>query len=95
MEMEKAFGIIPPEAPPVQKFEDDYVDPDILIVDQLFDVCESRLKGARSSFDMKGYLTIGSILDRLRYQLNQDQVSYTKAKTVLNQVLQKIGEKVR
>jgi len=94
-EMERAFGIIPLEAPPDPKFEEDAIDPELIEVDNLFEVCESRLKRARACFDMKGYLTIGSILDRLQYQVSAGSMSPSKAKPVLKSVLQKIGEKVR
>ena len=95
MEMVKAFGIIPPEAPPDPKFDEPEDDPELIEVDLLFGVCESRLKGARASFTMKGYLTIGSVLDRLYFQVNQGTISMPKAKGVLQSVLNKIGEKVR
>ena len=94
-EMEKAFGILPPESPPPLQYEDDPIDPDMLEVDKLFDLCETRLKGARGSFDMVSYLTIGSILDRLDYQVNEGKTSFVAAKGILNKVKDKIGAKVR
>ena len=94
-EMERAFGIIPLEAPPDPKFEEDAIDPEMIETDNLFDVCESRLKGARNSFDMKSHLILGSVLDRLRYQVEGGRTSYPKAKLVLQSVLAKIGKRVR
>lgn len=92
-EMERAFGIIPPEAPPIEI--EDEEDPELLEMDQLFDVCEKRLRGARESFDMKGFLTLGAVLDRLYYQVEEGRMKPAQAKPVLQKVLDKIGEKVR
>jgi hypothetical protein len=92
-EMERAFGILPPERPPSEI--DNGEDPELIELDLLFDTCERRLKGARDSFDMQGYLRVGLILDRLYLQTSDGTLSAAKAKEVLRRVLDKIGEKVR
>lgn len=94
-EIERAFGITPPERPPTPAEMADYVDPEVVQTEMMFDVCERRLRSAKVSFDMKGHLTVGSILDRVRYQFEHGKVSVEKTKTILQQVLDKIGAKVR
>jgi hypothetical protein len=95
-EIERAFGILPPERPPADTGEiGDEEDPVLLEVDMLFHVCESRLKDGRNSFDMKSYLTLGMILDRLYFQVEEGIVKPPKAIEILKTVLNKIGEKVR
>jgi len=91
-EMERVFGLVPPEAPPPQ--EED-TDPELLEVLNLFDLCERRLLMARAVFDMRGYLALGTVLDRLWVQVEEDAIPSGKAREVLHRVLDKIGEKVR
>ncbi len=92
-EIERAFGIIPPEAPPIDY--DVGEDPEIAEIILLFDVCERRLLSAKRAFDMKAYLTIGSVLDRLRNQFEEQTATYNTLKDTLQKVLDKIGEKER
>jgi hypothetical protein len=73
----------------------DYVDPEVEEIKELFEVCEKRLTKARESFDMKSHLTIGSVLDRSRYQFETGALSVGKVRAILQQVLDKIGTKVR
>jgi len=92
--MERSFGLTTPEMPR----EAARLDPDEPLhaeVEQLFDVCERRLLGARESFSMRSYLALGSILDRLRFRLEHGQTTGPDARQVLQQVLGKIGEKAR
>ena len=88
--IEKAFGLVPPEAPPR---EVDNYDPAIDEFFETLQMCEARLKMYRKAFDMRGYLSLGSILDRLGYQVEEQKISPVKAKGVLAQVLTKISEK--
>lgn len=94
-EMEKAYGILPPERPPTPAEMEDYEDPEVAECERLFATCESLLINSRPAFDMKGYLMIGSILDRTRYYFEQTSFSTEKTKTILQQVLTKITEKER
>lgn len=92
--MERSFGLQTPEMPR----EAARLDPDEPLhaeVEQLFDVCERRLLGARESFSMRSYLTLGSVLDRLHFRLEHGQTTGPEARKVLQQVLGKIGEKAR
>ena len=91
--MERAFGLPTPEfdAPPP---EEEY-DPLLAEVESLLDACENRLIRERDRFDMGSYLKLGSILDRIRSQVDKGGLPLPKAREVLAQVLTKIGEKVR
>ncbi len=93
-DIEREYGIIPPDSPPIDD-GDDGQDEELLEVLRLFDICERRLKGAKRAFDMRGFLVISSILDRLYYQLESGGTPYEQLKAVLGKVLDKIGEKVR
>ncbi len=91
--LERAYGIMPPEAPPVMEDEpDDHERED---VEREFQIADARLRRARKAFDMKGYLTVGSILDRLWWQFENGKVLAPTATATLRRVLDKIGEKVR
>lgn len=94
-EIERAFGITPPERPPTAAEMADYEDPEAIKMEELFATCELRLRRSRGAFDMKAHLTVGSILDRLRYQFERGLLSNDKVKTVLQQVLDKIGARER
>jgi len=91
--LERAYGIMPPESPPVADDEPD--DHERNEVEMAFTVAETRLRHARKAFDMRGYLTIGSILDRLRWQFDNGKVLTPTVLSTLRKVLDKIGEKTR
>jgi hypothetical protein len=92
-DIERAFGITPPETPEgIGNYEH---DEDAEEVAALFDVCEKRLMSAKGAFDMKGFLTLGLLLDRVRHDFNKKLLPATDAKISLRKILDKIGEKVR
>ena len=62
---------------------------------KLFDVVENRLAGAKDVFDMVGFFTVASVLDRLRYDFEQNKVPIISVRQCLHKVLDKIGEKCR
>ena len=64
-------------------------------IEKDFAACEMRLKEDRKAFDMKGYLTVGSILDRLRWQFTNEKIKLPAVRQQIEKVLSKIGEKVR
>lgn len=91
-QIERDFGLAIPEAPPAG-YEEPDDEPDEL--PGLFEICERRLRGAKAAFDMKGYLTVGSVLDKLYTALESGQMPREQAKAQLQKVLDKIGEKER
>lgn len=93
--MEHEFGITTPEPPRDVSFSTGEVPQARVDLDRQFDLCEHRLKLAKGQFDAKGYLILGSVLDRLWTGLNKGGVSDAKARETLRKVLDKINEKVR
>jgi hypothetical protein len=91
--LERAYGITPPETPPVVADEPD--DHEQAEIEGLLDTCDFRLKKGRNAFDMRGYLTLGSIIDRLRWQFDNGKTLVPSARLTIEKVLAKIGEKVR
>ncbi len=91
--IEVAYGITPPEGPSAGAEEKD--ETERLEVEKLFEVCERRLKMTKRAFDMRGYVAVGAILDKLVHRLEKGSISYVDTKTVLMQVLDKIGAKER
>jgi hypothetical protein len=94
-EIERAYGIIPPDRPPAQEEMADYVHPETAEVERMFDTCEHRLTLDRDAFDPKAHLALGVVLDRLRYQFENGVLSHAKVREVLGQVLTKIGTRLR
>lgn len=94
-EIERAYGIIPPERPPTVDELLNEADPEELECLQLFETCEFRLTHAKKYFDRQAHLTVGSVLDLVRYQFEQRRLSSPKTKAILRQILTKIGEKIR
>ena len=92
--IERAFGIQTPEMPS-EAIQFDTEGPISTEVEQLFDICERRLRNTKPHFTMQGYLVIGSVLDRLRYQVMHGGRTNEQARGLLRQVLTKIGAKER
>jgi len=93
--IERAFGISPPESRlPTAIVEEEY-DPLQEEVKSQFEACESRLRQERDQFEMETHLKLGSIVDRLRYAHENNLLPLEEVKLRLDQVLDKIGEKVR
>jgi hypothetical protein len=89
-EMERAFGISPPERPPSAAEMAEHEDPETIEVEQLMAFCEVNLSRTKRYFDMKAHLTIGSVLDRVRYQFERGQIKAEKVKEVLAQMMVKM-----
>jgi len=94
--LEKAFGIITPEAPdmsrePVQRGPTE----EELAVLRLLGVCECRLRSSKEAFTMNGFLTVGRILDNLHYRMAHQTIDLETAEKVARQILEKIAEKLR
>lgn len=94
-ELERAFGIIPPDGPSQTDSVDTGPSDAEREVLSLFEVCERRLLEAKPCFERKGYLQVGQLLDRIRYRFDNRTIPPADASTVLRQVLDKVGEKIR
>ena len=95
VELERAYGIIPPERPPAAHEMEDEEDPELIEVDRLLLLCESRLRDAREAFEMRGYLIMGHLLDQLYYEVEEGLRKPPQAKIQLQALLDKIGVKIR
>lgn len=95
--MERAYNLCPPEIPSMEGYEvwDKPGEEEEARLTALLAACERRLVVGRESFDRKGYLTLGVVLDRLRARMNAGTTSPAEAKAALERVLRKIGEKCR
>lgn len=94
-EMERAFGILPPDRPPSRAEMEEHENPEADQCAQKLEECESYLRNGRDSFDMRSHLTVGGILDRVRYHLEHRTISFAKAGQVLDQVFAKVNEKAK
>ncbi len=93
--LEQMFGISPPEFHVSTTWEEDEYDPAREEVENLLETCEQRLIRDRDSFDMTSHLKLGAILDQIRFQIDRGEIRLPEAKTRLQLVLGKIGQKVR
>jgi hypothetical protein len=92
--IERDYGITPPEAPSVV-YDEGPDQGDLLEVISTIDICERRLLGARSAFDMRSYLLLGSVLDKVVHGVDNQTLPLPRARDVLRNVLDKIGDRVR
>ena len=90
--MERAYGLEVPEAPPEGVIEEAAEDYELA---QLFEACEHRLKGSRKAFQMDGFLTVSSLLERLYFRVEKGTIVLSEAKQILRKMLEKIGAKER
>jgi hypothetical protein len=90
--IESELGITPPEAPlgAVHREWDNEEKADL---ENMFQAVENRLRSSRAAFDLKGYLTLSSILDRLYYRVEKGRIGRESAQETLQKILDKIGEK--
>lgn len=90
-DIERSYGIIPPDSPPMEEETDD----ELASLMELFNICERNLKAYRRAFDMRSFLTLGAILDRLSTQIEDRRIPVEKARGILAQVSDKIVQKAR
>ena len=91
--IERDFGLPTPEAPPegIEEPEDD----EARELEDLFGVCERRLRTSKAAFNMRGFLKVGSVLDKLYAGVENGSVGSVAAKAALQKVLGKITEKAK
>jgi hypothetical protein len=97
-EIERAYGLKTPELHFEAILEDaPREDPSAEKVRILLQTCENCLRRARPAYrelrDLNGYLTIGSVLDRVYYQWDKRQLEVEKVLAILQKMLGKITEK--
>lgn len=101
--IERAFGMPTPEPPTGESVAEQgrpkvVEDPSLDGFKAKYVLCEKRLVHCKASFqhlgDMAGYLAAGSILDKAKYRVDTKVWSSTKGIQVLDQLLEKIFERV-
>jgi hypothetical protein len=92
--IERDYGITPPEAPSAVP-DDEPAEHELAEAHVMLDVCERRLVSSRRAFEMKGYLVLGSVLDRITHGLDAGTLPLPTARETMQRVLDKIGEKRR
>jgi DNA primase len=88
-QIERAFGIPPPETNAIPDWEPEY-NPLTDTVEDLFHVCEKNLREYRDRFDMEPHLKLGLILDQTRYRLARGALTLEQARDRLQMVSEKI-----
>lgn len=100
-EIENAFGLPKLEVPTELRAgaEDFGESKSFKSFVNLTEVCEGRLRLAKPAYrklnDMVGYLSASSILDKVRFRVEQRIIAPEKGEEVLRQLLARIGDKVR
>lgn len=93
-EMERQFGLTPPEAPTWTEEETGPSEAEET-AHLLFEACENRLREARPYFDLRGHLLLGQLLDKCRFAFEGRKASPEEVCLRLRQILDKIGAKMR
>lgn len=88
-QIERAFGITPPETNEIPDFEPEY-NPLKDTVASLFNVCERNLREYRDRIEMVPHLKLGSILDQTRFLLDRESLTLEQARDRLHMVSDKI-----
>jgi hypothetical protein len=88
-QMERAYGLKPPERPEVVAVTEDTRQLDE--AKALLDVCERRLLAAKPVCPMQVYLVLGTVLDRLWARLEAGKVTYTAVQATAAKVLARVG----
>ena len=99
-ELERSYGVSPPPMPDgMTAARVARVDPDLETFKTLFAACENRLISAKLAYaqldDLRGYVTAGSVLDKLYSKVMAHRMPAKKANEVLQQLIEKIGLKMR
>ncbi len=90
--IENAYGIEVPEAPPEVFAEEMKEDTEL---QQLFQACERRLKGAKRAFQLEPFLVLSVLLEKVYFRVEKGTIKREETVTLLRRILDKIGEKER
>lgn len=98
-DIERAFQIPVPEMSADAHLVEDTSGVALEEFDALYEVAERRLKNAAPAFkyldDLTGFLKAGSVLDKLRYRVDECVVKPSRGEQVLRQLLERIAAKER
>jgi hypothetical protein len=97
-DIERYYGIVTPPVPE-GAYETVVDDTDSQAFDHLYEACEDRLRSVRDDYvrvdDMKGYLLVGSILDKAFHQTNEGKLTFKEGVDLLSKLVIKIRERVQ
>lgn len=93
-EIEKAFGIIAPDAPEPD-FKDRGPSEAEIDAEKLLWVCENRLREAKPKYDLEKFARTGQLIDRLWFRFENRTIEAEELLKILRQVIDKIGERMR
>lgn len=99
-ELEKAYGLKPPEISRSGFSQaETAADKDRSQFDSLLSMCEERLINVREDYatfgDMVGYLTVGSILDKVLFGVTEGRLSFRDGCALLTQLRQRIADRIQ
>lgn len=98
-ELERTYGLTTPPMPDGMREYTKPAEESLDAFNTLFEACERRLIGARPAYaqlnDLKGYISAGSILDKLHSKVMDRRMPASRAQEVLQQLLERIGQKMR
>ena len=92
--LERAFGIATPEAPDMGRASRPRgpTEEEQALYEKL-EVCERRLRQAKPHFQMRGFLTLGKLVDILHFQVQRKLIDTEVALAKVQAILDKIAEK--
>lgn len=97
--LERAFNVQVPRLSEEAILDEDPFDEALDDFEDMYAVCESRLREARPAYryfdDLRGFLSAGSVLDKLRHKVDNRLLRPERATEILRQLLNKIGDKER
>jgi hypothetical protein len=99
--LEKSFSLETPEVPKGLDPEEGPSEDDVALehFKRAYMFCESRLISQKATYkklgDMAGYLSAGSVLDKVRFRVDARLWTPKHGEEILDQLLERIREKVR
>lgn len=94
-ELERAFGILPPEAPEMLDAQDRGPSEAEQDAERLLDVCENRLREAKPKYDRDTFLAAGQLLDKWRYRFDNRSIPIEELNKLLRAFIERVGERIR
>lgn len=98
-EIEKAFNVAAPQMPSGATFRQEHTDTGLEAFEAVYKATERRLWEVRGAYrqldDMTGYLSAGQVLDKVRYRVDNRQMTPKRGEEVLRELLARIAKKVR
>ena len=94
-ELEKAFGILPPEAPDLLEPKDTAPTEAERDLERLFEVCENRLREAKPKYECEKFFLAGQLLDKWRYRFDNRTLPVAELDKLLRSFIERVGERIR